>query len=200
MNKQRELLEKNKYIYVKEMVSADQCMFLREAIEEIVSKRQFGYDDQCTQSPAIGFKPGIESAFPFLQQKLNDMLQMELIPTYAYARHYSHNETMVIHTDRPECEYSFTMTVDHPRTKPPWEICFGDKDDPIRMSIERGDAVVYKGCEIPHWREANPNPWQIQIFYHFVDADGPLKERAYDGRRYYQFDQQLYEEFMRRGN
>ena len=46
-----------------------------------------------------------------------------------------------------------------------------------------GDAVVYKGCELYHWREKYiEGQWQAQVFLHYVDANGPHAQEKYDRR------------------
>jgi hypothetical protein len=49
-----------------------------------------------------------------------------------------------------------------------------------------GDLIVYRGCEIEHWRdafEAGPNSYQVQAFFHYIDKSGPYyPEYSYDKR------------------
>jgi hypothetical protein len=49
-----------------------------------------------------------------------------------------------------------------------------------------GDAIIYRGCDIDHWRdtfEAGPNSFQVQAFFHYIDRSGPYyPEYAYDKR------------------
>ena len=43
--------------------------------------------------------------------------------------------------------------------------------------LEEGDAMVYKGCEVEHWREPyNEGTKLAQVFLHYVDANGPHAE------------------------
>jgi hypothetical protein len=41
---------------------------------------------------------------------------------------------------------------------------------------------VYRGCDLPHWREALRGHQWIQLFLHYVDAAGPRAVQKYDGR------------------
>jgi hypothetical protein len=48
-----------------------------------------------------------------------------------------------------------------------------------------GDMVIYKGCEIDHWRdplEYDQDTWHLQGFFHYVDVNGPYAEFKYDKR------------------
>ena len=42
--------------------------------------------------------------------------------------------------------------------------------------------LVYKGRELPHWRECFDSNYWIQVFLHYVDANGPLASYKLDGR------------------
>ena len=44
------------------------------------------------------------------------------------------------------------------------------------IPMEPGDGVIYRGCEVEHWREAFNAPmgaWQTQVFLQYVDKNGP---------------------------
>jgi hypothetical protein len=49
-----------------------------------------------------------------------------------------------------------------------------------------GDLIVYRGCEIEHWRDkfiAGPGSYQVQAFFHYIDKNGPYyPEFLYDKR------------------
>jgi hypothetical protein len=101
---------------------------------------------------------------------------VELLPTYSYARYHWQGARMVSHRDRPSCEYSLTLNL---MCDPaPWPI-FMDGEAVI---LNPGDAATYKGCEVNHWREEFTGSACLQVFLHYVDAQGPNKHLAYDGR------------------
>jgi hypothetical protein len=48
-----------------------------------------------------------------------------------------------------------------------------------------GDIVVYRGCDLLHWRELFDVPegsWHVQGFFHYVDANGPHSDHKWDRR------------------
>ena len=58
-----------------------------------------------------------------------------------------------------------------------------DKSNATEIKMEIGDAVMYRGCDIYHWREAyKEGKWQAQVFLHYVDQNGPHAEWKYDKR------------------
>jgi hypothetical protein len=130
----------------------------------------------------------VNGAFIFegLLQVLHPLIQktvgVELLPAYACARYYYPGAVMAKHKDRQSCEYSATMCVDRKGDSwPIWVTTKEGKNLPIYQ--KPGDMLVYKGTEVPHWREKYvEGSEQLQVFLHFVDANGPFKEYAYDGR------------------
>ena len=98
----------------------------------------------------------------------------ELVPTYLYGRIYKKGADVYRHKDRPECEYSVSLTLDSSEEEKTWPIFFKAKDDKeYKVEMNAGDAVIYKGQEVEHWRsEKLDKDWQSQLFLHFVDAKG----------------------------
>jgi hypothetical protein len=42
--------------------------------------------------------------------------------------------------------------------------------------------MIYKGLEVPHWREPFAGERQLQLFLHYVRQDGPHAAQRFDGR------------------
>lgn len=107
----------------------------------------------------------------------------ELHPTYAYSRIYVNGDQLKKHVDRPSCEISVTVNVAIDADEP-WPIwCQYKGSEPVKCMLAPGDAVVYKGCEVVHWREplthANIN---AQFMLHYVDKNGPNAQYKWDKR------------------
>jgi hypothetical protein len=51
--------------------------------------------------------------------------------------------------------------------------------------MEPGDAAIYLGCEVEHWREEFKGDWHAQTFLHYVDKNGLNKEWFKDKRLIY---------------
>jgi hypothetical protein len=54
----------------------------------------------------------------------------------------------------------------------------------VEILMEPGEAVIYLGCEVEHWREEFKGNWQSQVFLHYVDANGPYANSKFDGKKY----------------
>lgn len=115
---------------------------------------------------------------------LEYILGEKLYPTYYYDRFYFNLSKMKRHTDRPACEISVSLNISS-NLKKPWPIYFETDDGEIDCVTSPGDAVVYKGIEVPHWRNQmndDKKSYFHQMFLHFVRADGHYLEYAYDRR------------------
>jgi len=110
-----------------------------------------------------------------LTPQISNIVQKELYPTYSYSRIYYTGATMPLHTDRNACEYSMSLCVGGES----WPLCFQDRD-PVLLGI--GDAVLYPGIELTHWREEYKGTGCTQVFLHWVDANGSYAEWKYDRR------------------
>jgi len=49
--------------------------------------------------------------------------------------------------------------------------------------LKPGQAVVYLGCELEHFRKEFKGDWHAQTFLHYVDAEGDNKDWYLDKRK-----------------
>ena len=104
---------------------------------------------------------------------------LELLPTYAFWRMYTMFAELEKHKDRSSCEISVTVMLGSDGTK--WPIFMEGN----QIELEPGDAVIYLGCELEHWREEFKGDWHAQCFLHYVDKNGPYREWFKDKRPIY---------------
>ena len=107
---------------------------------------------------------------------------LSLEPTYSFSRVYQGGEELAPHTDRPSCEVSATINV--ACTGDVWPVWMQYKDkDPAKCMLKPGDAVIYKGCEVTHWRRKLPSGHiNVQFMLHYVAKNGPHAEYKFDRR------------------
>lgn len=130
-----------------------------------------------------------ETLSSILLDKISQITQKKLCPTYSYCRVYTKGEILKPHADRPSCEYSITINFGGD----PWPIYFGefnkDKDLDNGYTLKKeitpnpGDGIVYMGEKLVHWRNKFTGDHCAQAFLHYIDMDGPhYPEHAYDKR------------------
>ncbi len=174
------------------------CDYLTKWLKKCVETKEAVQDPQCPKSWSMWHHPITDKVLEEFLPRMEEETGKQLFPTYAYARLYQKGEVLKCHTDRPPCEYSATITLGHDgEVWPFWAADSGEdtdqgivgEDNKIhriknskKLTIEIGDAVIYKGCEAPHWRDSFEGQWQTQIFLHYVEQDGPNAEWKYDKR------------------
>jgi hypothetical protein len=127
--------------------------------------------------------PAMESVLLHLHKTIEENVGFEVIPTYSYYRVYRKGDDLKQHKDRPSCEISATLcfNYDYDDTEYQWPIYMeGNK-----VVLYPGDLVIYRGCDLAHWREefaCNEDNWHVQGFFHYVDSNGPYTEYKFDKR------------------
>jgi alkylated DNA repair dioxygenase AlkB len=128
------------------------------------------------------FAPVItETLLDVLTPTLSSAINCELYPTYSYLRVYLKGAALAKHVDRPSCEVSATLCIscDSPRI---WPLYLETSGGITEVELEPGDAAIYKGMEVPHWREEFEGARQVQVFLHYVRKNGAYEELRFDGR------------------
>ena len=184
MDSIQEFKEKG-YVHLKDFLHEDSCKELANELKRLVSENKTVKDEQCPKSEAIHGTVTFDKLLEDLTPHFEQASGLKLFPTYSYARLYnSQDEELKVHKDRPACEISASLTLDFEGDV--WPIFMGaneDKSEATEVKMEIGDAVMYRGCDIYHWREAyKEGKWQAQVFLHYVDQNGPHAEWKYDKR------------------
>tara|TARA_B100000029_G_scaffold319826_1_gene312201 strand:+ start:913 stop:1500 length:588 start_codon:yes stop_codon:yes gene_type:complete len=110
-----------------------------------------------------------------LQKEIEKITGLNLLPTYNYFRIYRNGSILEAHKDRPACEVSATMLIGK-NYSPTWALHVGEGATSRAIVQDVGDFTIYRGCELNHWRETwetDADNYHIQLFVHFVDANGP---------------------------
>lgn len=188
MSQTIEYFNKNNYVILKDALTKDQCNSLVKHMFTLYEQGKLVKDDQCPLSDAVYGDPIFDEILQRFAKPIGDAIGLKLLPTYTYARIYRQGEILKKHKDRPACEISATMTLGFD-SKPIWPIFF-DEEKEIPVALEQGELAVYRGCEVLHWRTAFKGQWHVQVFLHYVDANGPHKDHVRDGRSNYGIQKQ----------
>ena len=139
-------------------------------------------DHQAPNSHCVYGDPAFDMVMAMSTQDIGKIVGKNLVPQYTYARIYKNGSVLERHSDRPECQYSVTLSLGGEYDKP-WPIWINDYSGKSHeVPLEEGDMLVYSGCELEHWREKFEGKLQYQLFMHYVDADGEFNDRLFDGR------------------
>lgn len=168
--------EKNSYVVLKDSLTLEQCDAYTQHMFSLHEQGKLENDEQCPLSDAIYSDPLFVDLMHKFAKPIGDSVGRTLIPTYTYARIYRTGEILKPHKDRPACEISATLTLGYDANRV-WPIFFDDEKE-VAVELEVGELAVYKGCDILHWRKPFKGKWHVQVFLHYVDANGPYKDYA----------------------
>lgn len=128
---------------------------------------------------------------------ISELTGADVLPSYDYFRIYQKDDICRVHSDRPSCEHSVSLTLAYSDGLPwPLEVgstrvtgeapCVEDFGDEAFSSVamEPGDAVLYRGIDLRHGRtQPNPNRWSAHLFLFWVERGGPFEQHAFDVQR-----------------
>lgn len=166
------------YIVVRNFIEPNKANELGSDFEAFCEENKVGGD---IQSPA---SRSVVNYIPFLQllvektANVSELVGEKVLPTYAYARVYEQGADLKAHTDRDSCELSLTV---HLRGDQPWDFWIktsNGKD--IAVSLNPGDAIIYQGCKLTHWRNPYNGNFYTQVFLHYVYSEGDRVDFFFD--------------------
>ena len=118
----------------------------------------------------------METLLQRVKPVMEEQSGVKLTETYSYARIYKKGDELKRHTDRYSCEISTTMHLGGDE----WSI-FLEPD--IKIDLQKGDMLMYRGCDLDHWREPFKGRDCGQVFLHYNDASGKnAKINKFDSR------------------
>lgn len=190
-----ELFQKQGYVLVKNAISKElanlitQYTLFDETQNLTLERSTSTQDVQIHNSHSKYADPMMESLLLQLQDIIESNSGLSLYPTYSYYRVYKPGAILKKHKDRPSCEISATLSLGFDyKSNPSYEWPIYMEGSPYVLSS--GDLIVYRGCDLEHWRDEFKAPeesYHSQVFLHYVNANGPYTEYKFDQRPYIGF-------------
>lgn len=174
-------LNEKGYILVKDFLTKEEtnlitqhCLFFHQNNFMDLEFNDFRQNNSC--DTAVYSDTIMESLMINKKEKMESLTNLKLDPTYSYWRMYTKNSELLKHKDRESCEISVTVMLGSDYK--PWY--FHIEED--KYDLEPGDAIIYEGCKLFHYREPFKGDWHVQTFLHYVNKEGPNKDHAFDKR------------------
>lgn len=200
-----EQFEKHRYIRVQNFLMNPLLnVFHRYALMKVQTGQVSRDDQQVPGTPSLYGDTLMETLMELALPQVEQLTGKKLFPTYAYFRVYGKGDVLRPHVDRPSCEISFTINLGYDVSNMTdgsdyqWPIYVDNSKDyrhfgeaALRLAtpgegtpvkLNPGDCVIYRGCEVRHWREAFPGNYHAQAFIHYVDQNGPYAKYKFDTR------------------
>jgi hypothetical protein len=150
---------------------------------KIVASLVGGTDKQVRLGIATYGDAAFDALLETVRPKVEAASGVALHPTYSYARFYMRSAVLHRHRDRPACEISVSLNLGQIPSDP-WALSIAGLDGRESAALlQPGDALLYRGIECPHWRDAYTGEQLGQVFLHYVDRNGPHAGQKFDGRK-----------------
>jgi len=170
----------NNYLHIPNFISKEEANSLASELIEYskLPSNLMVSDEQAPNSLAkYNYLPFVK----LLVKKINEVstiLEEDVLPTYTYTRIYRHGEVLNRHRDRSACEISITLNL---KKDNEWPIWFQKPNgEEISLELNQGDAVMYLGEISDHWRNAYQGQEHVQLFLHYVRAEGSKHWAVFD--------------------
>lgn len=179
------LFKNNGYCIVREAISEELRDFVTQyALFDEMQNYNSISDGQTENAHSKYGDPAMETMLLHLHSIIEKNTGLKVYPTYSYYRVYRNEEELKKHKDRESCEISCTLCFNYSYddTKYQWPIYM----DGNPVALKPGDLVIYRGCDLDHWREKftiKENAWHVQGFFHYVDRNGPYEDFKFDKRK-----------------
>ena len=157
------------------------------------------YEDKYAQAPdtyCMYADIAMETLLLKCQPIMEKITKLKLYPNYSYARIYKNGDVLERHKDRFSCEISTTMNLGGDK----WPIYINpneeeggldektgkyipSKNKGIKVDLNQGDMLVYRGNFLEHWRDSFKGTECGQVFLHYNDSKTPgSKDNIFDKR------------------
>ena len=207
------MFKKNKYTIIKQAISKDLATFIanyfrmqKQVYDTCKAARYFSpfenilgyYEEPNGQIPNTYSQyanMAMETLLLKCQPDMEKATGLKLYPAYTYARIYKKGDELKRHKDRFSCEISTTMNLGgddwpiylEPNSKLGGVIeGFGyvsKNTKGVRVDLKPGDMLVYRGCELEHWREKFKGKECVQVFLHYNNRKTPgANDNMFDKR------------------
>ena len=181
------MFKKNKYAIIKQAISKELATFLanyflmqKQVYDTCIKTRYISpfetilgyYENKHEQIPET-YSQYSNIAMETLMLKCQPIMEkttgLKLQPSYTYARIYKKGDELKRHKDRFSCEISTTMNL----SGDSWDIYLAPSGKEgmkgIKVQLNPGDMLVYRGCELEHWRNKFKGKECCQVFLHYND-------------------------------
>jgi hypothetical protein len=167
------------YTIIKNFLPVELCQRMADFMWEKQEQNSFYFDNQCAISPA--FMKLFTHPAKVYKEKLETELVKKLYYTYDHGRIYKKGEILTPHKDKNQCEVALSITLGYSGDNT-WPIYLYSHEQHkiIEVTLDIGDALVYNGYELLHWRNQLTEDWQCQVFW-FYASDDRFQDKLFPG-------------------
>lgn len=168
-----------KYKIVDNFLSEDELKLLNKYcyFKHRTNINNFDYSESTNNGDTYFYGDYLMESLLLKKKKLVEKeCKLSLMPTYSFWRMYTRFSDLKKHVDKPSCEVSVTIQISSDGTE--WPIYI----DGNKFILENGQALIYLGTELVHWREEFNGDYLAQCFLHYVKSDGKYTDFKFNKR------------------
>tara|TARA_R110002096_G_scaffold113261_1_gene246297 strand:- start:84 stop:734 length:651 start_codon:yes stop_codon:yes gene_type:complete len=191
----------NRYAFAENLIPKDLCAVATQYAlfkQKYFDSREDSIEGQIPNTTSIYNDTLMETLMYFMHPHMETITGLKLCPTYTYYRVYKAGDELKRHSDRESCEISTTVCLGYdykgcdedykwgmyvdsesnhhlPESKDEDGKFKSDNRDGVLLKQNSGDCIIYRGCELEHWRdpfEVSEGSYQVQVFMHYIDMNG----------------------------
>ena len=145
------------YADIADLVPRAHVAALRDYQERLVRSGRIPLGDaQCAGRFGVHDDPMARFFLHQLAPAVSQVVAEPVKPAYAYSISYTAGAELSEHTDRAQCEYTVSLLVGADSGKEPWPLWLRVGSERVSVLQRPGDALVFAGRRLPHWRERLP--------------------------------------------
>jgi hypothetical protein len=170
----RRLLERDQFVVLRNLVSPLQLGGVREYFRDVRDQTELPMgDNQVDKRKGIHNDPIAGLYHASIATLINRIVPTPVRPSYCYVGMYYPGAILAKHVDREQCAWNVSLALDYEPDRDAsdaWPIWVEVDGKPQQVRLAMGDAILYRGDKLPHWRDAQPEGHMATVcFYHFVD-------------------------------
>lgn len=174
--------QQNGYVVVREFIDTALASFLCSYVHTRFASRLLRAGGASAPGSLGEYgDPTFDGLLEFQRARVEQLTGLGLHPTYSFIRLYGRGNELKRHRDRPACEISVSLNVGQTPAEP-WPLHVDGTFGPHAALLAPGDALIYRGVDLVHWREPYAGRQLAQVFLHYVDRQGPHADQKFDGR------------------
>ncbi|HST47514.1 hypothetical protein [Jatrophihabitans sp.] len=129
-------------------------------------------DEQCGRRYGMYNEPMARFLLHQLAGAVSRVVGKPVLPAYSYSLIYEAGAVLAPHIDREQCEYTVSLLIEGTAegTWEPWPLWLKVAGKPVAVHQLPGDALVFAGRRLPHWRDRLPDGrTSTSLLLHYVD-------------------------------
>lgn len=118
------------------------------------------------------------------KSRIERIVNKQLVSKYTFYRFSTHTKknNLPSHIDRLVCEFTISINLSYTGSRT-WPLFIKDFNNKVvQANLEPGDAVLYSGSYLQHWRDELEEGDNHQLCFHYADKNGLFKDFAWNAK------------------